>query len=103
MAKGQTNTPPKEDEQEEEKKDTKANEKATAKSKYYDVLDIKGNLINIYEDKATAEAVAAKKEGRTVMPSPAERTREHVRDAALEMKASRLKKLEQSNPGHYTP
>jgi len=73
------------------------------KSKYFDVFDLKGNLINIYEDKATAEAVAAKQEGRTVKPSPAERTREDVRDAALKLKAARKEKLEQSNPGHYTP
>lgn len=91
-----------EDKVEDKEMEKKPGDKPTT-AKTYDVFDIKGNLLNIYEDKKVAETVAAKEAGRTVAPSPKERTSEDVRDSHLKLKAARLKQLEESNPGHYTP
>ena len=65
------------------------------KVKLWDVFDVRGNLINTYEDKKQAESLAGKVKGRKVVPSPAGRTREDVKEALRAKKQERLRQLEE--------
>ena len=66
--------------------------------KGYDVFDATGELLNIYKSKEVADAFASKVDGRKVVPSPKERTREDVKEAIKRLKAKRLKALEEPGP-----
>ena len=76
--------------------ETPEEENPKGKGKFYDVLDARGDLINIYEDKKQAESLAGKVKGRKVVPSPAGRTREDVNEALRIKKAERLAQLEEN-------
>jgi len=68
------------------------------KVKLWDVVDMNGDLLNIYKDKKVAEEFAGKVESRKVMPSPKGRTREDVAEALYQKKKERLAKLENDQP-----
>jgi len=63
------------------------------KGKYYDVLDVNGDLLNIYSDKKVADEFAKKNINRKVVVSPPSRKREDVRDAGLAKQQKRLEQL----------
>lgn len=62
-------------------------------AKMYDVIDHRGRLINIYEDKERAMILVKKNKDWKVEVSPAGRTREDVKEEAIKIKAERLQDL----------